>query len=836
MTGTGNISTNVSITNTEARFYSQRAISNVEYQAASGITTVTTSTSHGLLYGDEVFVSGIAFTCDYAPGVNITGAAYSAASGIMTVTTAVGHGLTTLGTKSSTVLLTGIAFTCGLDNGASEHIYPRTTDPTYNGNKVLEVLSSTQFVVNVGIATVPTFYKSGGIAQPSLIAPRKTDRAFTGEPILRIVSPTTFEIKSGISTREHNYARGGTVDKVTNLIFDEPRSYQDIPLFYSSSSVSGVGSNSFVDIVVGQGASVLDFSIESKGYGYGVNEILTVPIGGLTGIPTTSAYNDNEFQLTVQKVFADEFTGWTVGELQLLDSPQKNFDGNKQAFNLTLAGTLISILAKRGSRINIQDVLLVFVNDVLQVPGEGYEFPGGSLITFTEAPKPDDTCKILFYKGTGSTDVVFVEIIETVKKGDKLTISPNPDKGHPYYWEEDARAVIRVDSTDKVTTPTYNGPGNTSDDTLERPVKWCRQTEDRIINEIEIGKDRELYEAVINPVAHITKSVGIGSSSIYMSNVQPFFNPANENDQTVAFQNKVNFINQDAKLPAFASANVSGLGTITSITISDGGAGYSTATVSVASTVGIGTTTQAFGNVVISGGQVTGVGLTNPGYGYTSSDSPIVLISPPTLDDFEENAVNQWYGDHGVIVGFGTTAITGVTTQLVFDLHIPLNSYLRDSTHAANPIVKSAIKANDYFMVFDSNIGSASTTIRAMDNQTGTVIGIGNSHIDNIYVVKSATDIVGPAGYDGLGSTTLRRVICDIQDRFTGYSGITTLNGGNPYLGAFSWGRVDVKSRAGLNSYTAYTLGGIGTNDVTGIQTSMKVQRTASLKYKNYDT
>ena len=117
-----------------------------------------------------------------------------------------------------------------------------------------------------------------------------------------------------------------------------------------------------------------------------------------------------------------------------------------------------------------------------------------------------------------------------------------------------------------------------------------------------------MYEAVINPVAHITKSVGIGSSSIYMSNVQPFFNPANENDQTVTFQNKINFINQDTKLPAFASANVSGLGTISSITISDGGAGYSTATVSVASTVGIGTTTQAFGNVVISNGEVTGVG------------------------------------------------------------------------------------------------------------------------------------------------------------------------------------------------------------------------------------
>ena len=843
MTGTGNISTNVSITNTEARFYSRRNISDVKYQAASGLTTVTTSTPHGLLNGDEVFVSGIAFTCDYAPGVNVTGAAYSAASGIMTVTTAVGHGLTTIGTKSSTVLLTGIAFTCQLDNGASEHIYPRATDPTFNGNEVLEVLSSTQFVVNVGISTVPTFYKSGGIAQPSIIAPRKTDRAFTGEPILRIVSPTSFEIKSGISTREHNYARGGTVDKVTNLIFDAPRSYQDIPLFYSSDSVSGVGSNAFVDISVGQGSSIIDFSIESKGYGYGVNEILTVPTGGLTGIPTTSAFTGNEFQLTVQKTFSDEFTGWTVGELQLLDSPAKNFDGSKQAFNLTLAGSLISILAKRGSRINVQDVILVFVNDVLQVPGEGYTFPGGSIITFTEPPKPGDSCKIIFYKGTGDTDVIFKEIIETVKKGDKLTISPNPDKGHPSYFAENDRAVLRVDSTDKVTTPIYGGPGNTSDENLERPVKWCRQTEDKIINEIEIGKDRELYEPVINPVAHITKSVGIGSSSVYVTNVQPFFNPANENDQTVAFQNKINFINQDARLPAFATANVSGLGTISSITISDGGAGYSTATVSVASTVGIGTTTQAFGNVVISGGSVTGVGLTNPGYGYTSANPPIVLISPPTLDDFEENSVNKYHGDHGVIVGFGTTAITGVTTQFVFDLHIPLNSFLRDGTHADSAITKSGIKANDYFMVFDSNIGSAATTIRAMDNQSGDVVAIGNSHIDNVYVVRSATDIVGPAGYDGLGSTTLRRVICDVQDPFTftnnagvNTTGIITTNGGNPYLGAFSWGRIDVKSRAGLNSYTAYTLGGIGTNDVTGIQTSMKVQRTASLKFKNYDT
>ncbi len=298
MTGTGNISTNVSITNTEARFYAKRNISNVGYNSVTGMTTVTTSTPHGLIQGEEVFVSGIAFTCDYKPSVNISNVGYHTVTGIMTVTTSAGHGLTTYGTVASTVLLTGIGMTCQLDNGSSTHTYPRTTDPTYNGNKVLEVLSSTQFVVNVGVSTVPTFYQSGGTAQGAIIAPRKTDRAFTGERILRIVSPTSFEINSGISTRVHRYARGGTVDKKTEIIIDSPRPYNDIPLYYSSDSISGVGSNATADLTVGQGSSVTDFSIDLKGYGYGVNEILTVPIGGITGIPTTSGYTGNEFQPT----------------------------------------------------------------------------------------------------------------------------------------------------------------------------------------------------------------------------------------------------------------------------------------------------------------------------------------------------------------------------------------------------------------------------------------------------------------------------------------------------------------------------------------------------------
>ena len=49
----------------------------------------------------------------------------------MTVTTAVGHGLSTSGQKS-VVIFTGLAFTCGLDNGASTHYYPRGQDAAYH--------------------------------------------------------------------------------------------------------------------------------------------------------------------------------------------------------------------------------------------------------------------------------------------------------------------------------------------------------------------------------------------------------------------------------------------------------------------------------------------------------------------------------------------------------------------------------------------------------------------------------------------------------------------------------------------------------------------------------
>ena len=839
----GHVSTAISVTNnSSARFYPTKSISNVGYSSITGITTVTTSTAHGLTEGEYIQLSGIAFTCTYAPPVNVSDVDYNNLTGVTTITTATPHLLQV----GKGVVLTGLAFTCGLDNGATEHIYPRTTDPAYCGVPVIEIVNSTKFVVNTGPSTVPTFYKNSGTIQGAIInAPRKknksdsgNDFASGGSSVIAVLSPTEFVVNTGTSTCPHFYNRCGKVSRPLSLFVDDPLSYTNIPLNYVGAANSGFSAT--IDVVVGNGSSIIDFSINNKGVGYKPGEILTIPTGGLTGIPTTGAISDfRDFEVTVQKVFSDEFTGWSVGVLQTLDSPQGLFDGATRAFNLSLAGEQISIRAPRGSKVDVEKVLIITVNDILQEPGKGYEFPGGSVIKFTEPPKAGDTCKIIFYKGTGDdTDVIFREVIETVKKGDTLTLGYDRDSGQRSTLQEEARTVTNVNSTDQVQTFAYFGPGNTEDETLTRRVKWCRQTEDKIIDEKRVSKDRELYEPQINPYAYITKSVGIGSTVIYVDRVRPLFNARNENDTALTFQNKFKFASQLVTVGAAGTAVVSDTGTISSIILSEGGVGYTTATVTIGSTSHLvphlGLTTALASPVIGAGNTIASVTIDNAGTGYTNTNPPTVLISEPGYSE-EENLAADYAGDSGIIVGFGTTTTAGLTTQFVFDLHIPFDSKLRDASIVGTAITLSGLSQNDYFIVNNSNVGSATTSITSLDSSDNTV-GVGKSFVDNVYVVAHAINIQRTIRLDasgvGIGTTVCRRVFVDVDQPVFDTSGIGTQSVSTVAgYGDYSWGKITVASRAGLNSFTAYT-----ENGVLGITTSMRVERSAPLKYKNYIT
>ena len=140
-------------------------------------------------------------------------------------------------------------------------------------------------------------------------------------------------------------------------------------------------------------------------FGFKKAETLTIPFGGATGIPTNPSLSFSEFQLTIQDVYSDNFNGYSPGEFQVLDRIDDQFDGIKKVFPLTLEGEPISIRASRESNIEVDQTLLVFINDILQVPRLSYTFEGGSQITFNEAPKGEgsgipegDTSRILSTK------------------------------------------------------------------------------------------------------------------------------------------------------------------------------------------------------------------------------------------------------------------------------------------------------------------------------------------------------------------------------------------------------------------------------------------------------
>ena len=71
----------------------------------------------------------------------------------------------------------------------------------------------------------------------------------------------------------------------------------------------------------------------------------------------------------------------------LLDSFDEFFDGDTRSFQLQLNNEPVTIRAANGSPIDVDAVLLIFINDILQVPGDAYTFDGGTMVNFTEPPK-----------------------------------------------------------------------------------------------------------------------------------------------------------------------------------------------------------------------------------------------------------------------------------------------------------------------------------------------------------------------------------------------------------------------------------------------------------------
>jgi hypothetical protein len=598
------------------------------------------------------------------------------------------------------------------------------------------------------------------------------------------------------------------------VIIDPPLSYSDIPLIYRSSS--GIGTRATIDIVVGQGSSVIDFEIKNIGYAYKPGDILTVDTNSISGIPTVQNSTFNPFEISIQRTSTDKFSGWSIGQLQILDNIERFFTGDRVIFPLRSQGQLISILSAKGSDIVIRDNLLIFINEILQIPGKSYIFDGGSTIRFTEPPKVGDTCSILFYKGSGDIDVPLRNTLETVKPGDEIMLTYDSSLGQEPSLLENPRTVTEIKSIDFVETNPYFGPGNTPDQVLSRPLVWCKQTSDKIINQKEVGKDRMLYEALIYPSTHIIKSVGIGSTVIFVDNVRPFFNPLNENISSLQFQKNVRLYSQDNLVSAAATALVSSSSTISSIVITNGGFGYNEPPqVAIQNPIGIGTTTTTAISSITSG-SVTSIEIVGVVTGYSQSNPPLVIIEPPK-QKFEDNTSLSYSGDFGIITGIATTSVGVASTGIIFDFVIPSNSPLRNSSITGLTTI-SSIANGYYFTVSNSNVGNGVTSL----DYGGNIVGVGTSFLDGVYHVADVS--IARTSSIGFGVTYVARVTVSVSS-YNQLSGIGISN----YYGDFSWGRILLGPRQKENAYDAYT-----TEGYPGISTGTIVRRSSPLKYSDY--
>ncbi|MEC8552050.1 MAG: hypothetical protein VXY93_16250, partial [Pseudomonadota bacterium] len=202
---------------------------------------------------------------------------------------------------------------------------------------------------------------------------------------------------------------GATTDTGSNLLLN-------IEVGASRTSV-GIGSTLF---------EINKFSIARPGHSFKVGDKFR-PVGLITASHLSAPIQ--EFELEVIEIFRDKFSAWQFGELDFIDSISNLQDGQKTRFPLFFNGQLLSFekdLDNATSQlIDLDAVLLVFINGVLQRPKQSYQFEGGSTFAFTEPPDPEDKVDIFFYKGQEGVDVLIGDIQESVKAGDKFRVLRN---------------------------------------------------------------------------------------------------------------------------------------------------------------------------------------------------------------------------------------------------------------------------------------------------------------------------------------------------------------------------------------------------------------------------
>jgi hypothetical protein len=590
-------------------------------------------------------------------------------------------------------------------------------------------------------------------------------------PTIQIPQPSyeNLEIK-GIS----RLGIGSTSDSGSGLL---------ISVDVGASSTTGIGSTLF---------EVTSFKITRPGYAFKVGDIFT-PVGLVTDRKLSSPIS--KFELTVLGVYSDKFSSWDFGEFDYIDSISSLQNGTRLRFPLNYNGQLLSFEIDSNdpdsSLIDLNSLLLIFVNGILQVPGESYIFDGGTSFTFIDAPEPEDNISIFFYKGTSGSDSLTVSINESIKIGDSLQVFSNDN--YLQTIGQNSRTIYDITSSDKVETNLYSDQG--IDENIFKPLSWTKQKVDKFINGDYVYKTRDSIESQVYPTAKIIKNLTTNATELFVDDAQ-FFNYEENNSVLIISSVGGLIVTGESPVAAGLTAVVSAGGTIQSLSIVNPGNGYvgSAITISISAppSVGIGIGTTAKASVTIVNGQVTSTTIINPGFGYSQNNPPQVLTPLPTFSKEDINSITTVEGFSGIITGISTTSGTsGNPLALKFNLNA--TSFVGLTT--GYPIY-----------IFNTSVGYGVTSI---NGNSSNVVGIGTTFLDNVYYIHSIT-----------ASGSNAEIVTNVHPT-SNIIGINTNGTTSQPIGKFSWGRLSGFTR----SSNPISLGVTGFTIDAGLSTFPSIQR-----------
>lgn len=384
----------------------------------------------------------------------------------------------------------------------------------YDGNLVFDDVSQQFTGINSsfelkssGISTVGIKSDNGILLVNNVFQYPGSDEAFSfveygGSTYVNFVGfGTTGFIGKSYDVNVKGYPRGGIIvsyGTTSGTKYTPLATYSDVPV---SGSVAGIGAS--VSFDVDEYGNVRNLRLTNPGYNYKVGEIL-IP-SNTTGV---AQVEDDKLHIKVNEVAKDSFGAWNIGILDKLDDLSGKANGTRKTFSLTKNGQRISLEASSEYEVDLKYNLLIFINDILQIPDVSYKFTRGSIVTFTEPIPSGSNVKVYFYKGSYN-DTVLDTNISRIKEGDVLQVQQDFDSPPPF--EENKRIIKEIISSDILRTNIYSDIGLSEDSSQIRAVTWTSQKSDIIIDGQYVDKSREMLKSNDIKFVGVGTNIGIGT-------------------------------------------------------------------------------------------------------------------------------------------------------------------------------------------------------------------------------------------------------------------------------------------------------------------------------------